>query len=159
LKKPWPPATCHEALQYNFRSSIFKSQGKKTRIIMERNSVFEIQEKMMPMTISTKKWTRLVPRSSAPIAIRCRPFAINGALHVSDAVILNFSRKGMYIETSRAFKPGTILIIRKANRSPWISTTEDRKIKLPSLCLAEVKWLKERAQEDSSRFGMGLVFL
>ena len=127
--------------------------------MMESNSVLDFQEKMMLMTMSKKSWIRLVPRISTRIAIRCRPFAINGALHVSNAVILNFSRTGMYIETSRIYNPGTILIIRKAHRSPWISTRAAGETKPPSLCLAEIKWLKELAQEDSIRFGMGLVLM
>jgi len=65
----------------------------------------------------------------------------------------------MYIETSRIYNPGTILMIRKAHRSPWVSDRVAGETLPPPLCLAEVKWIKELAQEDFIRFGMGLALM
>ncbi len=67
----------------------------------------------------------------------------------------NFSSGGSYIETSHKYKSGTILIVRTLRylaMPPSIPNEEQPR----SISLAEVKWLKELADENAIRFGMGL---
>jgi hypothetical protein len=70
----------------------------------------------------------------------------------------NFSTDGSYIETSHKFKSGTILIVRIV-RYPLFSFSVGDEEQPRSICLAEVKWLQEMAEENKIRFGLGLKYL
>jgi hypothetical protein len=127
--------------------------------MMGSNLVENSPKKVMSLPVKRKNWTRLVQRAPTFTLVRCRPYAMNGALHTSDGVILNYSRNGMYIETSSIFTPGTILMIRKTGKAPLLSPLEAQKTHPASLSLAEVKWITELVEENSIRFGMGLAFV
>ena len=101
---------------------------------------------------------RIAPRNPIETVITCRPFASNGAIYASDGVMRNFSRGGSYIETSHRYKSGTILIIRTLRYPPMLSSMADEE-QPRSICLAEVKWQEEMANDNDIRFGMGLRYL
>ena len=97
-------------------------------------------------------------RNPTEAAITCRPFTSSGALRTSDGVMRNFSNGGSYIETSHKYKSGTILIVRTLRYPTMPSFVVDEE-RPRSICLAEVKWLKELADENAIRYGIGLRYL
>ena len=101
---------------------------------------------------------RIAPRNPTETVITCRPFDSNGAIYASDGVMRNFSRRGSYIETSHRYKSGTILIVRTLRYPPMPSSMSDEE-QPRSICLAEVKWQEEMADDNAIRFGMGLEYL
>ena len=70
----------------------------------------------------------------------------------------NFSAEGLYVETSREFKPGAILLLRMEHFPP-ASPSPAAVGQPPSICLAEVKWRQELAAENTNRYGIGLRYL
>jgi hypothetical protein len=69
----------------------------------------------------------------------------------------NFSSTGSYIETLRGFKPGTVLILRMT-RYPAMSSSISAEEGLRSISLAEVKWVQEIADENTTWYGMGVRY-
>ena len=63
-------------------------------------------------TMQTITIRRGAPRNPTEAAITCRPYASTGAIYSSAGVMRNFSSQGPYIETSRNYQSGTILILR-----------------------------------------------
>ena len=70
----------------------------------------------------------------------------------------NLSWGGPYIETSHKFESGAILIMRMVRYPPMPSSIADEEWPR-SICLAEVKWWQELADENAIRFGIGLKYL
>jgi len=98
---------------------------------------------------------RAVSRNPTEAAITCWQYASSSAFRASDGIMRNFSNGGSYIETSHKYKSGTILIVRTLcylSMPPSIPDEEQPR----SISLAEVKWLRELADENAIRFGMGL---
>jgi hypothetical protein len=114
---------------------------------------WKMQEKM-----EKKEIGRAAPRIATEAAIACRPFTSCGATHTADAVMRNFSEEGSYIETSHKFKLGTILHLRMVRYPPMPSSTAGE-TRPRSICLAEVKWRQELADETATRYGVGLRYL
>lgn len=105
-----------------------------------------------------KKKGRALPRNSTDAAITCRPFTSSGAIPMSDGVMRNFSRGGSYVETSRKFKSGTILIVRMLFYPPPAPSV-DEDVRPRTICLAEVKWRQKLTDENAIRYGMGLKYI
>jgi hypothetical protein len=101
---------------------------------------------------------RVGPRSPIEAGITCRPYASSGATRASDGVMRNFSNGGFYIETSHYHKPGTILIMHMIRYPPMLSTMADKE-RPRSICLAEVKWRQELADDNATGYGIGLRYL
>lgn len=101
---------------------------------------------------------RIAPRNPTETVIACRPFASNGAIYASDGVMRNFSRRGSYIETSYKYKPGTTLIVRMV-RYPSMSLSIAYDERPPTICLAEIRWRQELADDNAIRYGFGLRYL
>jgi len=112
----------------------------------------------MQEIIEKKEIARVASRIATEAAITCRPFTSGGATHTADAVLRNFSEEGSYIETSREFKLGTILHMRMVVYPPMPSSTTGETLPR-SICLAEVKWQQDLADDDAIRFGLGLRYL
>ncbi len=108
--------------------------------------------------VERKRRERIAPRNPIEAAITCRPYASNGAIRALDGVMRNFSRRGAYIETSREYKSGTILILRTV-RHPSMQPSITHGDWPPSICLAEIKWRQELAEDNVIRYGMGLIYL
>lgn len=101
---------------------------------------------------------RTASRNPTEAAVTCRTYASSAAGSASDGVMRNFSSQGSYIETSHKFESGTILILRTVRYPdipPYVSDEERPR----SICLAEVKWRRELADPDATRFGLGLKYL
>jgi len=112
----------------------------------------------MESTIEKENRTRIAPRNPTEAAVECQPYTSSAGIRSSEGVMRNFSAEGSYIETSHQYKSGTILIVRiiRYPRLPFSMADE----KQPrSICLAEVKWLQEVAEEKTNRFGLGLKYL
>jgi hypothetical protein len=101
---------------------------------------------------------RMAPRRPIEAVIKCRPYASNGATCASDGFMLNYSRRGAYIETSREYKSGTILILRTVHQ-PSMSSSMTHGDWPPSICLAEIKWRQELTEDNAVCYGMGLRYL
>lgn len=114
--------------------------------------------KKMQESMEKKEIERTVPRIATEAAITCRPFTSCGAAHMADAIMRNFSEEGSYIETSREFKRGTILQMRMVRYPPMPSSAAG-KTQPRTICLAEVKWQQDLADENASRFGVGLRYI
>ena len=100
---------------------------------------------------------RKASRQPTEASVTCQPFTSNGRQHASDGNIRNVSSDGLYIETSRPYRSGTILLMRTVRYPPVNAMDPDERPR--SICLAEVKWLHELAQADVVRFGMGVRYL
>ncbi len=101
---------------------------------------------------------RVAPRNPTEAAITCRPYASTGTIRASDGVMRNFSSQGSYIETSHNYKSGTILIMRMV-RYPSMPSSLAAEERPRSICLAEVKWRQDLADDNAIRYGMGLRYL
>lgn len=111
----------------------------------------------MKSTLAIQTENRTQYRIFTDAGITCRPFTIN-VDQASDGIMLNFSRTGFYIETSREFKPGTFIIVRMT-RYPSISASLAVEGRLRSICLAEVRWMKVLSNENTVHYGMGVKYL
>ena len=101
---------------------------------------------------------RVDPRKPIEAAITCRPYSSTGTIRTSDGVMRNFSSNGSYIETAKEFKSGTILVVRTVSYQSMPSSMADKE-RPRSICLAEVKWRQEIADNNATGFGMGLSYL
>jgi hypothetical protein len=114
--------------------------------------------KKMEATLYKEDRNRAVPRNPTEAAIACQPYTSSANIRASEGVMRNFSTEGSYIETSQKFKSGTILIVRVL-RYPLLSLFVADEEQPKSICLAEVKWLQELAEENPICFGLGLKYL
>ncbi len=112
----------------------------------------------MQNSMEKKTIERIAPRNPTEAAITCRPYASTGAIYSSAGVMRNFSSQGSYIETSRNYQSGTILILRMV-RYPAIPPSIADEERPRSICLAEVKWRQELAGENAIGYGIGLRYL
>lgn len=107
---------------------------------------------------SAEKGQRAAPRTSTEAMVTCRPYTSSGAVHATDGVMRNFSSDGLYIETSRSYPSGTILLMRMLRYPP--APLEAGGEELPrSICLAEVKWQQVLGEDEAVRYGMGVRYL
>jgi hypothetical protein len=104
----------------------------------------------MTSTPTIKNHKRNQDRSLTDASITCRPFTSDVA-QASDGIMRNFSGTGSYIETSRGFKPGTVLIVRMTQYRAMSSSIAAEE-GLRSISLAEVKWMQELADENTTRY-------
>ncbi|MGD8702397.1 MAG: hypothetical protein PVG51_17585 [Desulfosarcina sp.] len=98
---------------------------------------------------------RSTRRNPIKAAFVCRPFTSSEPSRVADAVMHNYSNNGSYVKTSQAFNLGTILHLRLVSyleKSTYMPTENQPR----SICLAEVKWLQELADNETHRYGLGL---
>ena len=111
------------------------------------------------MNDTTKKEiiARTAPRNPTEAAVTCQPYASSETINSSDGVMRNFSSEGSYIETSRNYKSGTILIVRMLHYPTMVSSIPDE-ARPRSFFLAEVKWGQELAGDNTIRYGIGLRY-
>jgi len=112
----------------------------------------------MEITMAEKEKRGPASRNCTETAVTCRPFTSGSAIHTADGVMRNFSDGGVYIETSREFKLGTILHLRMVHYpSRPLSLAAEA---LPrSTCLVEVKWLQKMVGENIIQYGFGLRYI
>ena len=67
---------------------------------------------------------------------------------------LNFSKSGLYFETTHALKPGTILLFRSETFSKKGPHFEDCEC-VRSISLLEIKWCQEFLRDGESYYGIG----
>ena len=70
------------------------------------------------------------------------------------ARVLNFSKSGLYFETTYPLKPGTILLFRLEASRCGASDSEDYEC-LRTISLVEIKWCQDLHQNGESYFGIG----
>jgi len=70
------------------------------------------------------------------------------------ARVLNFSKSGLYFETTYPLKPGTILLFRSEAFSRNVSDSEGHTC-VRSISLVEIKWCQKFFRNDESYFGIG----
>lgn len=112
----------------------------------------------MQNTMEKKEIERVVPRNSTEAVITCQPYSSTGTICASNGVMRNFSSQGSYIETSHKFESGVILIMRMVRYSNMPPSMDDEEWPR-SICLAEVKWRQELADDNAIRYGIGLRYL
>lgn len=105
-----------------------------------------------------KKGQRAAPRTPTEATVTCRPYTSSGAVHATDGVVRNFSIDGSYIETSRPYPSGTILLMRMLRYPPG-PPDPGGEGGLRSICLAEVKWQQILGEDEAVRYGMGVRYL
>ena len=67
---------------------------------------------------------------------------------------LNFSKSGLYFETTYALKPGTILLFRSETFSKKVPDFKDCEC-VRSISLLEIKWCQEFLRDGESYYGIG----
>jgi hypothetical protein len=102
--------------------------------------------------------SRAAPRNPIEAAITCRQLCSVGDGCPVNGVMRNFSILGSYIEAADKYHSGTILMVRTLSY-PTMSSSITGEERPRSICLAEVKWWQEMADEKATRFGMGLRYL
>ena len=112
----------------------------------------------MQGTTEKKSKKRAAPRNPTVAAITCWPHTSCGTICASDGVMRNFSSGGSYIETSHKYQSGTILIVRTL-RYPPMPASMAYEEQPRSICLAEIKWQEELADDNAIRYGIGLRYL
>jgi hypothetical protein len=70
------------------------------------------------------------------------------------ATVLNFSKSGLYFETTYSLKPGTILLFRSEAFDKKVPDLEGLQC-LRSISLVEIKWSQEFLRNGESYFGIG----
>ena len=112
----------------------------------------------MIMTDNHATTERASPRNPTSVAVNCRPYGSSSSLRAADGVMHNYSLEGVCIETTCAFKPGTILIVRML-RYPSESIDGSASEWPRSMGLAEVRWHQTLDTDDGVRHAMGLRYL
>ena len=112
----------------------------------------------MQETRKTPVKRRTAVRHPADAAVACRPFSSRGGARGADAVMRNFSRAGVYIESVHEFKIGTILQLRIL-KYPTTLQSFDPDDRPRSMGLAAVKWRQQLTAEDAGPYGYGLKYL
>ncbi|BBO66934.1 hypothetical protein DSCA_08640 [Desulfosarcina alkanivorans] len=98
---------------------------------------------------------RIEPRIPTAVPVNCRPFASSHTGRSSHGVMRNFSGGGLYIETCRAVRAGTTLIVRIIHfPCGWTDSLPEHGPR--TICLAEVKWQKQLPGGPVPRYGIGL---
>jgi len=70
------------------------------------------------------------------------------------ARVLNFSKSGLYFESTFSLKPGTILLFRSEAFSKKVPDFEGCEC-VRSISLVEIKWCRELLRNGESYFGIG----
>jgi hypothetical protein len=73
------------------------------------------------------------------------------------ARVLNFSKSGLYFETTDSLKPGTILLFRSEAFAKKVLYLEGFQC-LRSISLVEIKWCQEFLANGESYFGIGAKY-
>ena len=108
-------------------------------------------------TSQKKECQRSASRNPTEALVNCRPFTSTRSQSASGGVMRNFSSNGFYIEASRPYRPGTILLVRTVHYPPKNTMTADERPR--SICLAEVKWMRDLSEADAVHYGMGGRYL
>lgn len=87
-------------------------------------------------------------------SISCRYF-IKG--ETFNGRMLNFSKSGMYFESSAFIREGATIYFRLINCSGFPSAPEFCE-GLRSVSIAEVRWCREMKNEDAAYFGFGAKY-
>ena len=88
----------------------------------------------------------------------CQPFHSSGNTTAADAIMLNFSKSGSYIESAHEYKIGTIIQLRMVQYpSPLESLDWDDRPR--STCLAVIRWRCQRDDENDGPIGFGLQYI
>jgi hypothetical protein len=111
----------------------------------------------MDNTTPQNEAKRTASRKTTEAFVTCRPFTSSGSQHSADGVLRNFSSNGFYLEASRPYASGTILLMRTVHYPPTPPLTADEKPR--SICLAEVKWMQTLTSADTVRYGIGGRYL
>lgn len=112
----------------------------------------------METTPKKEETRRTALRNLTQAHIICKPYTSGGAYRKVEGVMRNFSPNGSYIETSRPFKSGTILILRM-EKYPQVPASADGDKWPRSFCLAEVKWQQAVDDREPVRYGIGVRYL
>ena len=100
---------------------------------------------------------RAAPRNATSVSVILRPYASSETVRDIDGVMYNVSIDGALIETTRSFKPGTILIVRMLDYpSEIIESACDAWPR--SMGLAEVRWQRTHETETGLRHTMGVRY-
>ena len=133
-------------------------KGRSRNAQETTNCVIGFHGEKMQDTVQKKTTRRVSSRNPTEAAVTCQPYASTGTRYASAGVMRNFSSQGSYIETSRKYKSGTILIMRMVRYPALPPSTVD--VDRPrSICLAEVKWRQELAGQNAIGYGIGLRYL
>jgi len=104
-----------------------------------------------------KKEKRADQRFASNAAIIYTCFSIkNWAENYSEA--LNISSNGMCFESRYSFKPHADLYIRTGQKPETVSGIRNWNL-LRTSTLAEVRWCREIAYEDGTRYNIGVKYL
>ncbi len=106
----------------------------------------------------TEKEKRMSTRNPAEIGIVCQPYSSTRATRHCTGVLRNFSDGGVYVEAPQGYRPGTILLIRTTNTAIPAADHHPNE-GLRTICLAEVRWLQDLCDPETTRHGMGLGYL
>ena len=110
----------------------------------------------MQNTFAIKTQRRTQDRGLTNACITCRSFT-SDIIQASDGIMRNYSNSGGYIETSRKFSLGTVLVVRMT-RCPGMGSSFAAEEGLRTIGLAQVKWMQELADKNTARYGMGIEY-
>lgn len=73
------------------------------------------------------------------------------------AYAMNFSKTGLYFESTRAVDPGNTILIR-TEEFPAKNSDSKGQAYLRTICLAEVKWCRELEGTSATLYGIGAKY-
>lgn len=97
-------------------------------------------------------------RNSTKLKIGISPFTTNFDAIQEIGTLCNYSSNGIFIESERCYPEGSILIVQVLNIPQNASNTVGEE-GLKSVCIAQVKWLKDKESTWFSRYKIGLRYL
>ena len=101
---------------------------------------------------------RAATRTATQAGIVCRRFSSSGERCMVNGELLNYSEDGSYVVMSKAYPPGSVLVVRLVSY-PQQGHAGSGASGLRSIFLAEVKWQRRIKDASACRFGMGLRYL
>mgnify|MGYP001821763541 CR=1 FL=1 len=96
-------------------------------------------------------------RSGVAVSIDCQPFSLVYETHQSEGILRNYSDEGAYVELSRPYHKGNIVMMRLLEESP--APLDEEAAACRPMGLAEVKWVRHIEGVGPQRYGIGLKML
>ena len=120
----------------------YKLGERATKMVAESEKKITAPEKRLSKRYncaSTIKWSHFNTQNCYP------------------ASAMNFSKTGLYFESTRAVDPGSTILIR-TEEFPSENSNSDGQAYLRTICLAEVKWCRELEGTSVTLYGVGAKY-
>jgi len=101
---------------------------------------------------------RTQPRNPAEAQIACCLLTTRSEEKQAACTLRNYSPAGVYIESQHCYNKGAVVVVRIFTPAPSASEPVAEE-EIPSVALAEVRWVQALQDNETPCFGIGLKYL